>query len=120
MKGSPVPRVAWLVFSWGALVGWPAAEGRLALAAVLLWGGSVFWVIGYDTIYALQDKEDDALVGVKSSALALGRHARAGAAVCYLLALLLWGLAFREVRIEGSRCSPLLPIGLHLTVRWRR
>jgi 4-hydroxybenzoate polyprenyltransferase len=107
---------AWLglVFSWGALVGWPAVDGRLALPAVLLWVGSVFWVIGYDTIYALQDKEDDALVGVKSSALALGRHAQAGVAVCYLFALILWGFAFREVRIEWFALLALLPMALHL------
>ena len=107
---------AWLglVFSWAALVGWPAVDGRLALPAFLLWGGAVFWVIGYDTIYALQDKEDDALVGVKSSALALGRHARAGVAVCYLLALILWGLAFREVRVEWFALLALLPMALHL------
>src|SRR4051812_19449206 len=79
---------AWLglVFSWGALVGWAAVDGRLAPASWLLWAGSVFWVIGYDTIYALQDREDDALAGVRSSALALGRHARLGVALCYLLA----------------------------------
>jgi 4-hydroxybenzoate polyprenyltransferase len=107
---------AWLglVFSWGALVGWPAVDGRLALPAFLLWSGSVFWVIGYDTIYALQDKEDDALVGVKSSALALGKHARAGVAICYLLALILWALAFREVRIEWFALLALLPMALHL------
>jgi 4-hydroxybenzoate polyprenyltransferase len=107
---------AWLglVFSWAALVGWPAVEGRLALPAFLLWGGSVFWVIGYDTIYALQDKEDDALVGVKSSALALGRHARAGVAACYAVALVLWGLALREVRIEWFAQLALLPMALHL------
>jgi 4-hydroxybenzoate polyprenyltransferase len=107
---------AWLglVFSWAALVGWPAVDGRLALPAFLLWGGSVFWVIGYDTIYALQDKEDDALVGVKSSALALGRHARAGVAICYAIALAFWSLAFREVRIEWFALLALLPMTLHL------
>jgi 4-hydroxybenzoate polyprenyltransferase len=107
---------AWLglVFSWAALVGWPAVDGRLALPAFLLWGGAVFWVIGYDTIYALQDKEDDALVGVKSSALALGRHARLGVATCYAIALILWGLAFREVRIEWFALLALLPMALHL------
>ena len=70
---------AWLglVFSWGALVGWPAVTGDLALPAVLLWLGSIFWVIGYDTLYAIQDIEDDALVGVKSSARALGKRAQA-------------------------------------------
>jgi 4-hydroxybenzoate polyprenyltransferase len=107
---------AWLglVFSWAALVGWPAVEGRMAAAAFWLWGGSILWVIGYDTIYALQDKEDDALVGVKSSALALGRHARAGVAVCYLAALILWGIAIREVRIEWYAPLALLPMAVHL------
>ncbi|HTU12411.1 MAG TPA: 4-hydroxybenzoate octaprenyltransferase [Allosphingosinicella sp.] len=107
---------AWLglVFSWAALVGWPAVRGELDLAALLLWGGSIFWVIGYDTIYALQDKEDDALVGVKSSALALGRHARLGVFVCYLAALALWVFAIREIRLEWWAPVALLPMALHL------
>ncbi|HYD11515.1 MAG TPA: 4-hydroxybenzoate octaprenyltransferase [Allosphingosinicella sp.] len=107
---------AWLglVFSWAALVGWPSVTGRMDAAAFWLWGGSVFWVIGYDTIYALQDKEDDALVGVKSSALALGRHARLGILVCYLLALALWTLAIREVRLEYWAPLALLPMAFHL------
>jgi len=108
---------AWLglVFSWGALVGWPAILGELDLAPWLLWGGAVFWVIGYDTIYALQDKEDDALVGVRSSALALGRHARLGVALCYLLALVLWAAALHQVRREWFALLGLLPMALHLT-----
>jgi 4-hydroxybenzoate polyprenyltransferase len=107
---------AWLglVFSWAALVGWPAVDGRIAAAAFWLWGGSIFWVIGYDTIYALQDKEDDALVGVKSSALALGKHARPGILICYLVALLFWTLAIREVRLETWAPLALLPMALHL------
>ena len=107
---------AWLglVFSWGALVGWAAAGGALEPAGWLLWGGAVFWVIGYDTIYALQDKEDDALVGVRSSARALGRHARLGVAICYALALLLWAAAFRSVRIEWFALLALAPIALQL------
>jgi 4-hydroxybenzoate polyprenyltransferase len=107
---------AWLglVFSWAALVGWPAVDGRLAAAAFWLWGGSIFWVIGYDTIYALQDKEDDALVGVKSSALALGKHARLGVLLCYLVALSLWGVAIREVRLEWWAPLALLPVAFHL------
>ena len=107
---------AWLglVFSWGALVGWPAVTGEIAAPMLWLYAGSVFWVIGYDTIYALQDVEDDALVGVKSSARALGRHARLGVAVCYLLALVLWLLAFRAVRIEWYAPLALLPVALHL------
>ncbi|HEY0113441.1 MAG TPA: 4-hydroxybenzoate octaprenyltransferase [Allosphingosinicella sp.] len=107
---------AWLglVFSWGALVGWAAVTGRLESAAVLLWAGSVFWVIGYDTVYALQDREDDALVGVRSSALALGRHARLGVAVFYLLALLLWAAALWRVRADGLTLVALAPMAGHL------
>ena len=107
---------AWLglVFSWAALVGWPAVTGRIELPCLLLYAGSIFWVIGYDTIYALQDVEDDALVGVRSSARALGRHARLGVAVCYGLALALWVLAFREVRQETYALLGLLPMALHL------
>ena len=107
---------AWLglVFSWAALVGWPAVTGRIEATALLLYAGSIFWVIGYDTIYALQDREDDALVGVKSSARALGRHARAGVAICYALALLLWALAFRQIRVEWFALLALAPLAIHL------
>ncbi len=107
---------AWLglVFSWGALVGWPAVEGEIETPALLLYAGCVFWVIGYDTIYALQDREDDALVGVKSSALALGAHAKAGIAVCYVLALLLWAGAIWTVRAQWLAVLALLPMALHL------
>ena len=107
---------AWLglVFSWGALVGWPAVTGRIETPALLLYAGTIFWVIGYDTIYALQDIEDDALVGVRSSARALDRHARLGVAICYALALALWTFAFREVRQETYALAGLLPMALHL------
>jgi 4-hydroxybenzoate polyprenyltransferase len=107
---------AWLglVFSWGALVGWAAVAGRIEWTAALLYAGTIFWVIGYDTIYALQDKEDDALVGVKSSALALGRHARAGVNVFYLLALLLWAGAVWSVRPQWLALAALMPVALHL------
>jgi 4-hydroxybenzoate polyprenyltransferase len=107
---------AWLglVFSWGALVGWPAVRGELETTAIVLWAGSVFWVIGYDTIYALQDREDDALVGVKSSALALGRYAKGGIAVCYAVALALWAVALWRVRPDGLALAALLPMAAHL------
>jgi len=70
---------AWLglVFSWGALVGWPAVKGSFGWPPLLLWLGSIAWVIGYDTLYAIQDLEDDALVGVKSSARRMGAKAEA-------------------------------------------
>jgi 4-hydroxybenzoate polyprenyltransferase len=107
---------AWLgiVFSWGALVGWPAVTGEVALTTLLLWGGSVAWVVGYDTIYALQDREDDALVGVKSSALALGGNVRAGVAAFYGVALLLWGAAVWRERPDWLGLLALLPMALHL------
>jgi 4-hydroxybenzoate polyprenyltransferase len=107
---------AWLglVFSWGALVGWPAVTGAFDWAALWLWAGSVAWVVGYDTLYAIQDKEDDALVGVKSSARALGGQAALGVGVCYLLALAGWGAALWRVRPEWLALVALLPAALHL------
>jgi 4-hydroxybenzoate polyprenyltransferase len=107
---------AWLglVFSWGALVGWPAVRGEVGLPALLLYAGSIFWVIGYDTIYALQDKEDDALVGVKSSALALGKRARLGIGLFYLLALACWAAAINSLRPEALALAALVPVALHL------
>lgn len=103
-----------LVFSWAAVVGWPAVTGEIGAPALLLYAGAVFWVVGYDTIYALQDREDDALVGVKSSALALGEKTRAGIALFYLLALLLWGAALWTVRPHWLGSLALLPVALHL------
>ena len=61
-----------LAFNWGALMGWAAVHGSLSAAPLLLYLGAVFWTVGYDTIYAHQDREDDAIVGVRSSALKLG------------------------------------------------
>ncbi|WP_166038258.1 4-hydroxybenzoate octaprenyltransferase [Sphingosinicella sp. YJ22] len=110
---------AWLglVFSWAALVGWPAVRGMIDAPALLLYAGSIFWVIGYDTVYALQDKEDDALVGVKSSARALGRHARFGIAICYLLALALWAAAFWTLRPQWLGLVALVPMAAHLALQ---
>ena len=107
---------AWLgmVFSWGALVGWPAVTGRFELPALLLWLGSIFWVIGYDTLYAVQDIEDDALVGVKSSARALGPRVKSGVGVCYALALAGWSAAIWSVRPDPLALLALLPAAAHL------
>ena len=63
-----------LAFSWGALMGWPAAFGRLDWPALILYAGSISWVIGYDTIYAHQDREDDMMIGIKSTALLFGER----------------------------------------------
>jgi len=107
---------AWLglVFSWGALVGWPAVLGSLDWPALLLWFGSVAWVVGYDTLYAIQDIEDDALVGVKSSARRLGDKAPAGVAIFYAIAVFLWGTAIWSVRPDWLALATLMPAALHL------
>jgi 4-hydroxybenzoate polyprenyltransferase len=82
-----------LNFNWGALMGWAAATGSLGWPAVLLYIGGIAWTLGYDTIYAHQDREDDALIGVKSSALALGAATRPWLFVFYAIAVALWGAA---------------------------
>ncbi|MEO9463382.1 MAG: 4-hydroxybenzoate octaprenyltransferase [Marinomonas sp.] len=108
---------AWLgmVFTWGILVGW--TELRFdqweVLGAAYL--GAVFWVIGFDTIYALQDREDDAMVGIRSSALRLGGHVRSGVALFYTGAVALWALAFWLYRGDWIALLTLLPVALHLT-----
>jgi 4-hydroxybenzoate polyprenyltransferase len=107
---------AWLgiVFSWGALVGWPAVTGSFAVPPLLLWLGSIAWVIGYDTLYAIQDKEDDALVGVRSSARRLGDKAPVGVGIFYGLAVLLWSAAISSVRPDWMALATLAPAALHL------
>ena len=107
---------AWLglVFSWGALVGWLAIDPAFHWSMVLLYAGSIFWVIGYDTIYALQDREDDALVGIRSSALRLGENLRFGVLLFYLIALVSWGAAFWLLRPQGLGLAALAPMVLHL------
>ena len=107
-------RVTWwpqavlgLTFSWGVPLGWTAAAAATPPADLLLvYAGSVAWVFGYDTIYAVQDMADDRQVGVKSSALGLRRHLRTGVAVAYLLAIIflsavLWALAGPGVWVAG-------------------
>jgi 4-hydroxybenzoate polyprenyltransferase len=78
-----------LAFSWGALMGWPATFARLDPAALLLYAGAIAWVIGYDTIYAHQDREDDALIGIKSTALLFRERTKPMLAVFYALAVAL-------------------------------
>ena len=107
---------AWLglVFSWGALVGWPAVTGSLSWTPFVLWFGSIAWVIGYDTLYAIQDIEDDALVGVKSTARRLGAKAPLGIGLFYLAAILLWGAAVWQIRPDWLALAALIPAALHL------
>lgn len=107
---------AWLglVFSWGALVGWTEIGNPRWAVLAALYGGAICWVIGYDTIYALQDREDDALVGVRSSARALGDHVRGGVALFYGMAVALWLIAFWLLRADWVALLALLPAAMHL------
>jgi 4-hydroxybenzoate polyprenyltransferase len=107
---------AWLgiVFSWGALVGWAEAADMLRAPMGWLYAGCILWVIGYDTIYALQDVEDDAMVGIRSSALRLGDKARVGVAGFYAGALALWGMAIWTTRPDPLAVIALLPAAAHL------
>ncbi|WP_119418020.1 4-hydroxybenzoate octaprenyltransferase [Desertibaculum subflavum] len=77
-----------LAFNWGAILGWAAAAGTVPLAAISLYAAGIAWTLGYDTIYALQDKEDDALAGVKSTARLFGRATKAWLVPFYLLTAL--------------------------------
>ncbi|HWJ58180.1 MAG TPA: 4-hydroxybenzoate octaprenyltransferase [Sphingomicrobium sp.] len=107
---------AWLglVFSWGALVGWPAVTGGFGWPPLLLWLGSIAWVIGYDTLYAIQDKEDDALVGVRSTARLFGDYAQMAIGGFYALALVFWAASLWSIRPDWIAVAALLPAALHL------
>ena len=96
-----------LAFSWGALMGWAAAFADIDPAALFLYAGSILWVIGYDTIYAHQDKEDDARVGVRSTARLFGEKTKPALALLYSGALVLFALAFWSADV-----SPLAYVGL--------
>jgi 4-hydroxybenzoate polyprenyltransferase len=76
-----------LAFAWGGLMGWAASFGSLAAPAYLIYASAIFWTIGYDTIYALQDARDDAIVGVRSTARLFGDNVRLGVGVFYALAV---------------------------------
>ena len=77
-----------LTFNFGALMGWTAIAGELSYPALLLYTGGIFWTLGYDTIYALQDKHDDALIGIKSTALLFKTRVKAWVGLFYALAII--------------------------------
>src|SRR5215470_18189710 len=109
-----------LAFSWGALMGWAAVFGRLDWPAIVLYLGAIAWVIGYDTIYAHQDREDDALVGIKSTALLFGDRTRPMLAVCYALAVLLIAVAGSLVGAGIVFSLGLMVFAAHLSWQmWR-
>ena len=108
---------AWLglTFNWGVLVGWAAVRGTVEIPALPLYAAGFFWTLGYDTIYAHQDKDDDALIGVKSSALALGRRSKPFIAVMYALTLALLAVASLRVTLPAWPALALLgAAGAHL------
>jgi 4-hydroxybenzoate polyprenyltransferase len=103
-----------LAFSWGALMGWSGLLNDLDPAMLLLYVGCIFWVIGYDTIYASQDKEDDALAGVHSTALLFGKRARILVGVCYALATAFFAAAFSFAYVEWVAYAGLALGAAHL------
>ena len=113
---------AWLglTFNWGALLGFAAVAGTVGLPAVLLYAGGLFWTLGYDTIYALQDMEDDALVGVRSSARRLGSLVRPGVAGFYAGAFLLALAAGASAGLTNLFGVVILAYGWHLASQARR
>ena len=98
-----------LAFSWGALMGFAVTFGRIDATAVLLYAGSISWVIGYDTIYAHQDTEDDALIGVKSTALLFAERTHQALLVFYALAVVLIGAA---LVLAGSGLMAWIGLGV--------
>ncbi|MBX3583759.1 MAG: 4-hydroxybenzoate octaprenyltransferase [Rhizobiaceae bacterium] len=103
-----------LAFSWGALMGWAVEFADVTEPAILLYLGSIFWVVGYDTIYAHQDKEDDALVGVKSTARLFGDSTKSWLIGLYGGALILMASAFSAAEVPMPAMAGLLAAGAHM------
>jgi 4-hydroxybenzoate polyprenyltransferase len=103
-----------LAFSWGALMGFAVTLGRIDATALVLYAGSIAWVIGYDTIYAHQDTEDDALIGIKSTALLFGARTRPALMVFYGLAVALIGLALALAGAGWMAWIGLASFAVHL------
>jgi 4-hydroxybenzoate polyprenyltransferase len=103
-----------LAFSWGALMGFAVTFGRLDLTALVLYAGSIAWVIGYDTIYAHQDAEDDALIGIKSTALLFGANTRPALMLFYGLAVVLIGVALAMAGVRWPAWIGLAAFAGHL------
>jgi 4-hydroxybenzoate polyprenyltransferase len=103
-----------LAFSWGALMGFAVLLGRIDAAALWLYAGSISWVIGYDTIYAHQDTEDDALIGIKSTALLFGARTRPALTAFYALAVVLIGVALALAKAGALGWIALAIFAAHL------
>ena len=109
-----------LAFSWGALMGFAVIFGRIDATALVLYAGSIAWVIGYDTIYAHQDAEDDALIGIKSTALLFGARTRPALMVFYGLAVVLIGMALALAGAGWMAWIGLAAFAVHLVSQIER
>ena len=109
-----------LAFSWGALMGWAAIYGALAAPAFFLYASAFCWTIGYDTIYALQDARDDAIVGIKSTARLFGAKVRQGVGIFYFCATFLALLAIESAGGGIIALAGLCLYSLHLAWQLRR
>lgn len=103
-----------LTFKWGALVGWTAARGTLEWPAILIYAGCVTWTIGYDTLYAHQDKEDDLSLGLGSTALRFGEQTKAWVSGFYAFALLTWAVAAWLVGVGALGMIGLAAAAIHM------
>jgi len=103
-----------LAFSWGALMGWADEFADLDAPAIMFYIGCVLWVIGYDTIYAHQDKEDDALVGVRSTARLFAENTKIWLAIFYGFSLLFMAGAFAGSQVPAPALAGLLAAGIHM------
>ncbi len=103
-----------LTFNWGALMGYAAHQGSLDPAAIGLYAAGIFWTLGYDTIYAHQDREDDALAGIKSSARWLGSSTKTALVIFYSATLIALLYAAFVAGLSGVTCALLMLGGVHL------
>ena len=103
-----------LAFSWGALMGWAVVFEDLDLAPLLLYGAAILWTVGYDTIYAHQDREDDALIGVRSTARLFGRRTKPALVMIYGASLALFAAAFVAAEVGLPSWIGLAAAALHM------
>ena len=110
-----------MTFNFGALMGWAAITHSLSLTPLMLYVAAFFWTLGYDTIYAHQDKEDDALIGIKSTARLFGDHSKIWVSIFYILMLIFTGLSVLSMNIEPNWLALLFLPACHLVwqiMRW--
>ena len=109
-----------LAFSWGALVGWTSVTGSLAVAPFLLYAGCIAWTVGYDTIYAHQDKRDDAIIGVRSTARLFGENTKIAVAIAYVVATFFFAMALATAGVGLIGAAGLVAFAAHLAYQLSR